>query len=307
MCTMIDKPSLTDRTSNKNIIWGTNNYRNKGFKETDEILIASISGKINNIIKPRINKNKILQSKRSKDMAEVFTPSWVCNKQINLIDNEWFGYNGAFNIELENNRWETTKKVDFKSKKWIDYINDIRLEITCGEAPYLVSRYDTVSGRKIEIKDRIGLLDRKLRVINENSSDEDWVANSILAVKSIYGYEYQGDNLLIARENVLFTYIDYYFNKFNVLPDKNLIDKIVEIITWNLWQMDGLRMVIPMSCKNEYIIQYDLFGEKHIDGHKCPGCENNLIHKHNGKKCYVMDWKKNKKVKFVDLIGGVML
>lgn len=34
-------------------------------------------------------------------MAEVFTPSWVCNKQNNLVDEKWFGYANPFNIEQE--------------------------------------------------------------------------------------------------------------------------------------------------------------------------------------------------------------
>ena len=50
-------------------------------------------------IKPRVLKSQTEQKKRSKDMAEVFTPSWVCNKQNNLIDDEWFGYSGSFNEE----------------------------------------------------------------------------------------------------------------------------------------------------------------------------------------------------------------
>ena len=41
------------------------------------------------------------------------------------------------------------------------------MEVSCGEAPYITSRYDTVSGDYIEVPDRIGLLDRKLRVISE--------------------------------------------------------------------------------------------------------------------------------------------
>lgn len=299
---------LIDKTSNKNIIWGTNNYRNRGYKETDEIYIEAISGRHKNLIKPRIAKSKTEQAKRSKDMAEVFTPSWVCNKQNNLIDNEWFGYVGTFNIENEDKTWVPTEKVNFKDKNFIDYINDTRLEITCGEAPYLVSRYDTVTGLKIDIKTRVGLLDRKLRVVNENSlTDKDWIENSILSLKATYGYEYQGDNLLIARENILFTYIDYFFERFNELPSKEVLDEVVEIITWNLWQMDGLKMVIPMSCKDDFVVRYDLFGEKHIEGFKCPGCEKNLIHQHNGKKCYVMDWEKNKKVRFLDLMKGGLL
>ncbi|MBO7084803.1 hypothetical protein J6W20_02645 [bacterium] len=42
------------------------------------------------------------------------------------------------------------------------------MEITCGEAPYLVSRYDVTDGTlKIQpIAGRVGLLDRKLRIID---------------------------------------------------------------------------------------------------------------------------------------------
>ena len=55
------------------------------------------------------------------------------------------------------------KKINFESKDktWIDYVNDKRLEVSCGEAPYIVSRYDTVTGIIIDPKDRIGILDRK--------------------------------------------------------------------------------------------------------------------------------------------------
>ena len=37
-------------------------------------------------------------------------------------------------------------------------------------SPYLVSRYDTTTGESIPIYKRIGLLDRKLRIINENTT-----------------------------------------------------------------------------------------------------------------------------------------
>ncbi len=81
--------------------------------------------------------------------------------------------------------------------------------ILWGEAPYLVSRYDTVTGQKIELNSRIGLLDRKMRVVNENVNDEvEWFKWTERAFQSIYGYEFQGDNLLLARENLLCTFIE---------------------------------------------------------------------------------------------------
>ena len=90
------------------------------------------------------------------------------------------------------------------------YVDAKRLEISCGEAPYLVSRYDTVTGKEITIEQRIGLLDRKLRVVGENTNtEEEWFKWTKRAYESTYGYEYQGDSLLIARENLLSTLLKY--------------------------------------------------------------------------------------------------
>ena len=298
---------LIDRTSNKNIIWATDNYKNKGigYGENQTIEINLITGKNGNIIKPRIEKNKKEQQVRAREKAEVFTPSWVCNVQNNLIDEAWFGYKDVFNKQI-NDGWETIyEKVKFPpNRDWKEYIEDTRLEVSCGEAPYIVSRYDTVSGKVIPIKDRIGLLDRKLRIVTENTeTKEEWLEWVEKAYKNVYGYDWQGDNVLIARENLLFTLVDYYRDRFKEDIDKATLIIFAEIISWNIWQMDGLKCVIPNSCKNQTIEQLSLFG-KVVKGIKCPGCEKGNNLKHNGKQCKIMDWKKNKKVKYVSLIGG---
>src|SRR5690625_2078460 len=104
-------------------------------------------------------------------MSEVFKPSWVCNLQNNLIDNAWFGQKNVVNKEIpEKKNWETVeKKIVFpKEKTWSDYEMDKRMEIAGGEAPYITSRYDATTGEFIEVNNRIGILDRKLRVNNEN-------------------------------------------------------------------------------------------------------------------------------------------
>ena len=298
---------LIDRTTNKNIIWATDNYKNKGigYGENQTIEINLITGKNGNIIKPRIEKNKKEQQVRAREKAEVFTPSWVCNVQNNLIDEAWFGYKDVFNKQI-NDGWETIyEKVKFPpNRDWKEYIEDTRLEVSCGEAPYIVSRYDTVTGRIIPIKDRIGLLDRKLRIMTENTeTKEEWLEWVEKAYKNVYGYDWQGDNVLIARENLLFTLVDYYRDRFKEDIDKATLIIFAEIISWNIWQMDGLKCVIPNSCKNQTIEQLSLFG-KVVKGIKCPGCEKGNNLKHNGKQCKIMDWKKNKKVKYVSLIGG---
>lgn len=100
---------LMDRTLSTedcqvNIFWATNNYAELGvgYQYGDQITINAITGKNGEIIKPRAVKSREMQQQRSREMAEVFTPSWICNKQNNLIDNTWFGRENVFNIEVDN-------------------------------------------------------------------------------------------------------------------------------------------------------------------------------------------------------------
>ena len=259
---------LIDRSTKKNIVWATDDYIDfgVGYSPESEITIDKISGIHSFIITPRILKEKQKQSNRTRNKAEVFTPSWICNEQNNLVDEQWFGRADVFNIAGDKG-WKTVKtKIVFPSKvgkTWQDYIRAKRMEITCGEAPYLVSRYDTVTGKPIKVYKRIGLLDRKLRVINENVDDaSDWFLWVKKAYQSIYGYEYQGDNLLLARKNLLLTFIDNMVYKFDRQPTTNELKSIAYIISWNIWQMDGLTYTAPYSEMEvqEEFEQLTLFG-----------------------------------------------
>ena len=303
---------LLDQTTQKNIIWATSNYEHLGelYLESYPIKSELITGINGNIIMPRVQKGEMLQQSRVKNMAEVFTPSWICNAQNNLIDNAWFEQKNVFNKELSSvKKWKTDKaKIEFpKSKTWKNYVNDKRLEISCGEAPYITSRYDTTTGKFIEIANRIGLLDRKLRVINENVDDsEEWLKATKSAYKNTYAYEWQGDSLLLARESMLFTYLENYEYKFDKEPSLESIQDIAHIISWNVWQMDGLKGVVPFSCEEIKTKTVNLFGEEETDNSFCKGCLNNNMFEHNGIYCLIMDWSNNdlrgKKLRFIDLI-----
>lgn len=298
---------LKDHSSNKNIIWATNHYEELGslYKKTSEITPSLITGRNGMVIQPRTAKSKERVLDRIKNNAEVFTPSWICNEQNNLIDEQWFKGKSLFNESIDKG-WITKHEViNFEylvDKSWVDYIKDTRLEITCGEAPYITSRYDSVSGEYIEVDNRIGLLDRKLRIINENVFEEtEWIEYAKLALQNIYAFEFQGDSLLIARENILYAVIESYQYKFNKELDTETIIDFAEIISWNIWQMDGLKYVIPFSCQNEDVIDYTLFGEV-ITKHECIGCTKNAVTKHNGIYCIIKDWEKNRNNKFVNVV-----
>lgn len=298
---------LEDHSSKKNIIWATDNYasRGSGYQPHEQITVESITGHKGDIIKPRTEKSKKEKLERVRKKAEVFTPSWVCNAQNNLVDNAWFESENIFNTEQDKAWTETKEKVTFPTpsgKTWQDYINDTRLEITCGEAPYLVSRYDTVTGEEIGITRRIGILDRKLRVISENvDSEPEWYSWAKKAFQNTYGFEWQGDNVLLARENLLFTFADYYEAKFGAFPIKEYLKEIATIISWNIWQMDGLKFVIPDSCKYGMPLQTTMF-EENLNEDDCSGCKKNDPFSHIGTYCIIKDWKANKTVKFVDLL-----
>ena len=311
--------TLSSPTEQANIFWATDDYAHlgEGYAYHDPILPSLITGEHGNVIKPRILKHKDLQTTRSKDMAEVFTPSWICNAQNNLIDEAWFGKADVFNhpIDLEDgsHTWQTVNgKILFpEGKTWKDYVRAKRLEITCGEAPYIVSRYDTTTGESIPLQDRIGLLDRKLRVVGENTTTSaEWLDMAQDAYKSIYAYEWQGDSLLLAREAMLFTFMEYYKEKFGKLPMYKSIRYIAYIISWNVWQMDGLRGVIPDTCHDNKTISTSLFGEDEVTITPCKGCEKDDIRLHNGTYCLVKDWgatdpttkKRGKRIRFIDLI-----
>lgn len=280
---------LIDRTTKKNIIWATDSYEKYGkdFYLKKQIKSELITGEHSKLIQPRAAKSLEEQKYRTKDKAEVFTP-------LNIVD-------------------QINKSVDgvVGKNNWQEYVKELKLEITCGEAPFIVSRYNPTSntGKLIKIENRVGFLDKKLKVVSKYCDNrKEWLFWAREAFRASYGYEWQGDNLLIARENLLYTFIDYNEAKFNQKPTLKLQEEFAEIISWNIFQMDGLRYVVPMSCHHESRVipgERTLFGETpdKIENHECEGCKLNRPNKHNGKYVKVMDWENNKVVKFCDLIS----
>lgn len=298
---------LKDRTTQRNIIWATADYSDcgTGYAPKDEIQSAQISG-----IQSRVFKALREQYSRTREKAEVFTPSWICNEQNNLIDNAWFGRENVFNTPQspDKRRWcPSAGKIEFppeKSRDWKHYIDANRMEMACGETPYLVSRYDTVSGDGIPIENRIGLLDRKLRIVNENAeTEEEWLRWACRAFQSVYGFEYQGDNLFLARENLFATFIEYYHAMYNRMPDISWLYEIATVISWNLWQMDGQKCVVPRSCYMTRITQISLSGEE-VSEMRCPGCQYGNMRQHNGAYCMIKDWRNQKNIPFLSLLKG---
>ncbi len=289
---------LSDKTTKRNIIWATKDYEALGeeYHSKYPITMDLITGRNAGVIQPRVLKGKENRISRTKGKAEVFTPAWICNQQNNLLDRAWFGKDSVFNVEGDKT-WHTNEKIIVFPRKnglgWRDYVDARRLEITCGEAPYLTSRYDMATGESIPIYNRIGLLDRKLRVVNENTSSiDEWVKWAMRALESVYGFEFQGDSLLIARENILYTFIENMQYKFHTEPDAVQLRRAANIIAWNVWQMDGLTYTVPFGAVEE---QYEQMALENI---KSP--EKDLYCK--ALYCKIHDWRSKKTLLFKSLV-----
>lgn len=300
---------LRIRDTKHNIIWATDSYVNFGNnyypkKQIKRNLVTGINGKL---IQPRAAKSKDEQKYRTKVKAEVFTPLDIV-KEMNMT------------IDWSSKNYPTNKN------NWVDYIKESRLEITCGEGPFIAGRYNPTSNTGVIIKthNRVGFLDKKLQTIGKyTNSKKEWLKYAEVALKSCYGYEWQGDNLLIARENILLTINDFYqdfcMKKLKLKSKHTLNDEqleyFAEIIAWNFWQMDGLKYVLPMSCK-QTIEDKSLFGipknqmsilpPEKVEKIRveCQGCRERDPFSHNGKYAIIKDWETGKKIRFVNIING---
>lgn len=269
---LLDRTTSSSRTT-QNIIWANDNYKEYGeapYAATAQIMPELITGKRGKLIIPRALKAVALQKKRTRTKAEVFTPTWIVKKQNDIVDGNY----------------KTDDLETYTCRKW--------LEIACGEAPYIATRYDMGTGEVVPLAERVGFLDRKLARINYEVTDKaEWQRLVGLAYRASYGFEWNGDSLLLARENLLYTYRDYYIEKWSELPIYGLFEDIAKIISYNVFQMDGLTYTIPLSEKRERVQNYQLslfdLGEPKKE-------EWTIV---PGKRVRIMNWDTNK-IEFFD-------
>ena len=208
-----------------------------------EILLEehTTGGKLNvNVdeVVPRYSKSTDLQKTRTKEKSEVFTPVEIVKKMNDSFDKD---FNGSDE----------------------DYIKRRVLEVTCGEGPFLTTRYHTIDGDSIDVKKRVGLLDRKLQRI-KTDDEKEWYRLSELALKSTYGYEWQEDSLFLARRNVLLTVVESFEDKFGKEPTE--VEKWAEIISYNIFRMDGVTMCFPETESPVKIMNWDTGNMERFDG-----------------------------------------
>jgi len=114
---------LQDKTTGNTILWATDSYVSNGELFAPNALITAdlVTGKYGRLIQPRAVKSKEEQLARTRDKAEVFTPLSIVKQMNDACDSQ----------KISKNNWQ-------------EYVALLKLEITCGEAPFIVSRYDPI-------------------------------------------------------------------------------------------------------------------------------------------------------------------
>lgn len=347
---------LRDRSqpnSTGSIIWATGAYANHGvgYAGSDMMTVETVRHLVSiGELVPRCEKDADTQRRRTADKAEVFTPSWLCNDMINGIEECEFGEGcRPFNDESDGPRgWKATvgsisfpdggatggagsgKRLVPAKPRWYRYVGLRCLEITCGEAPYLTSRYDAVTNEPIPQAERIGFLDRKIRVAIENTPAGSTERKKAIdrALSSVYGFEYQGDNLFLARMNLLLTWHEAVYGTAGGAGDApatagrredrwDEIDALAEAastISRNIVQMDGITLTVPRREQGgeEPAIETggSLFGQWGGTGENVePGDADNYVEDAHdltdGMPVYACIYNRgNKRVTFRDMLDG---
>lgn len=273
---------LADKTTGKPVIWATDAYEHlgSGYGRKEQITPEALLRDPFRLMS-RADKALEEQSRRTKTHAEVFTPLNIVRMMNDYIDADWFGCPDPFAAD---------RVVFPEGKRWQRYVDSRRLEITCGEAPFLVTRYDASTGESIDLKVRTGLLDRKLRVVDENVlSDDDWLKWTFRAFESVYGYEFQGDSILMARLNLVLTFEEHMRARLNREPSRSEYLRLLRTAAWNIWQMDGLTYTIPFHRIREDQISMDLGGSGGDD------------EKPEMSACRIFDWRRNRSLEFMEM------
>lgn len=88
------------------------------------------------------------------------------------------------------------------------------------------------------------------------------------------------------------TFVDYLKDRWNRQPNRSELLKIANIISWNIWQMDGLKGTIPMGVLKEEYHQMSLF--EPVEEIEEKENESEVL-------CSIYDWRKGKSVLYIEL------
>ena len=150
---------------------------------------------------------------RVKKNGEVFTPDEIVNDMLDLLDNSMADKLGVNNID------------DYT------YIDDVRLEPTCGDGAILVRILDRKLGRVKKIKDNGGNGKEAL----------------LRSVASIYGVDITADNVVMSKRRML-DVIENGATSVLSLTDETPVD----------WKSDGFELDDELRNLIQLILDYNI-------------------------------------------------
>ena len=249
----------------RNIVWATQDYEDLGIHADQQITLDVLNANPS-LIAQRTTKARDAQAVRTKKRAEIFTPAWLVNFQNDVVDHAWSAGHEPYDDAIPDASAGIVRPLrptlpafdDVSGKAWENYVDRRVLEVACGEAPYLTSRYDATTGELIALGGRVGFFDRKLAAIPISLGDEAATLNwALRALRATFGFELQGDSLLLARLNLLASFDE----ATSALLGRSLVaDELTEaahVIARNVWQMDGLTLKSPSGA--DVVLPVDSF------------------------------------------------
>ena len=289
---------LRDHARGRPIRWATPSLAalGKGFGQWDALTPRRVRRAVAiGALRPRAAKSAGERLARVRSHGEVFTPAWICKRMTDLADAPWLRKSGETATEdLFLHDVPPPTPIRFrKGRVWQDYVRLRRLEIACGEAPFLAARYDAATGEPIPWEARCGLLDRKLRALPACLNRRLWLTWALRAYAATYGYEFQGDNLFLARANLLLTFEEAHRARWGEAPTQEAMASVAETLAWNLWQMDGRTELPPGEAAEP---EADLFAAA-PEAHPCRL-------RVEGRKLTLQTVKGDKTMKFDFIIGN---
>ena len=88
-----------------------------------------------------------------------------------------------------------------------------------------------------------------------------------------------------------FEYVEYVWDR---QPTDKELKPIINIVTWNIWQMDGLTGTIPFKKAQEQHQQLDMFSMMGFDDESKAEEEPQPL-------CRIFDWRSNKSITYMSM------
>lgn len=162
------------------------------------------------------------------------------NRKLNTLDAAWFGHEPAFNEESAQG-WQTlSEPVAFDDPfHWKKYVTRPVFLFQAGHGQALVFRPFAQGAEPMQYGKRMGILDRRLRIISENTREEsEWLRWAESALQSLYGTDVSPLAIFQARLSALVAVREAYAQRFGGQLPVREEKYMVTTLCWNLFQMD---------------------------------------------------------------------